>query len=191
MSSRILGSDRRNVNEGGGFFGKQPSADGPLPSAPPGRPRSRAVVVTGFGLFPLFAAEELLQCLAMRREKQPVLVAADGVLRLHDVEKARDGDVAKLEEPMIFGPDSALVEMPISWTLDDYPAFEYMRMANVIQPGLMAHSQISGMHQVSQSISDFDKSVRDFGINVYAASNDVAVSMTNSGARIACRCGLL
>src|SRR5437867_11561255 len=87
MSSRILGSDRRNVNEGGGFFGKQPSADGPLPSAPPGRPRSRAVVVTGFGLFPLFAAEELLQCLAMRREKQPVLVAADGVLRLHDVEK--------------------------------------------------------------------------------------------------------
>ena len=54
----------------------------------------------------------------------------------------------------------------------------------VIQPGLMAHTQISGMHQVSQSISDFDKSVRDFGLNVYAASNDVAVSMTNSGASI-------
>src|SRR3989441_7864757 len=54
----------------------------------------------------------------------------------------------------------------------------------VIQPGLMAHSQISGMHQVSQSISDFDKSVRDFGLNVYAASNDVAVSMTNSGVSI-------
>src|SRR2546425_13243710 len=97
MSSRILGSDRRNVNEGGRFFGKQASADGPLPSAPPGRPRSRAVVVTGFGLFPLFAAEKLLQCLAMRREKQPVLVAADGVLRLHDVEKARDGDVDAFE----------------------------------------------------------------------------------------------
>jgi hypothetical protein len=54
----------------------------------------------------------------------------------------------------------------------------------VIQPGLIAHSQISGMHQVSQSISDFDKSVRDFGLNVYAASNDIAVSMTNSGASL-------
>src|SRR5207245_8930490 len=48
----------------------------------------------------------------------------------------------------------------------------------------MVHTQVSGMHQVSQSISDFDKSVRDFGLNVYAASNDVAVSMTNSGVSI-------
>ena len=54
----------------------------------------------------------------------------------------------------------------------------------VVGPRLMAHTQIGGMHQVSQSISDFDKSVRDFGLNVYAASNDVAVSMTNSGANI-------
>jgi hypothetical protein len=54
----------------------------------------------------------------------------------------------------------------------------------MIGPRLMAHSQISGMHQVSQSISDFDKSVRDFGLNVYAASNDVAINMTNSGASI-------
>ena len=54
----------------------------------------------------------------------------------------------------------------------------------VIQPGLMVHTQISGMHQVSQLISDFDKNVNDFGLNVYAASNDVAVSMTNSGASI-------
>src|SRR5215813_10142207 len=54
----------------------------------------------------------------------------------------------------------------------------------LIHPGLMAHSQISGMHQVSPLISDFNKSVRDFGLNVYAASNDVAISMTNSGASI-------
>src|SRR5260370_36134260 len=38
---------------------------------------------------------------------------------------------------MVYGPDTALDEMTISWTHDDYPAFEYMRMANVIQPGLM------------------------------------------------------
>src|SRR5262249_48800684 len=36
----------------------------------------------------------------------------------------------------------------------------------VIQPGLIVHSQLSGMHQVSPLISDFDKSVRDFGLNV-------------------------
>jgi peptidoglycan-N-acetylglucosamine deacetylase len=51
--------------------------------------------------------------------------------------QARDGDVIKLEEPLVHGPDTALVEMPISWTLDDFPAFEYMRLQNTIQPGLM------------------------------------------------------
>ena len=51
--------------------------------------------------------------------------------------QARDGDVIKLEEPLVHGPDTALVEMPISWTLDDFPVFEYMRLQNAIQPGLM------------------------------------------------------
>ena len=51
--------------------------------------------------------------------------------------QARDGDVVTLEQPLIHGPDTKLVEMPISWTLDDYPVFEYMRMQNFIQPGLM------------------------------------------------------
>jgi len=51
--------------------------------------------------------------------------------------QARDGDVIALEQPLVHGPDTALVEMPISWTLDDFPVFEYMRMQNFIQPGLM------------------------------------------------------
>ena len=51
--------------------------------------------------------------------------------------QARDGDVAELEAPMRFGPDTALVEMPISWSLDDYPAFEYSATRNGILPGLM------------------------------------------------------
>jgi len=54
----------------------------------------------------------------------------------------------------------------------------------MLQPGVMVHTQISGVHQVSQLISDFDKNVNDFGLRLYAASNDVAVSMTNSGASI-------
>ncbi len=54
----------------------------------------------------------------------------------------------------------------------------------VVNPGLLVHSQITGMHLVSQAISDFNKTIRDFGIDVYAASNDVAIGMTNSGASI-------
>jgi peptidoglycan-N-acetylglucosamine deacetylase len=56
--------------------------------------------------------------------------------------QARDGDVITLEEPLVYGPDTALVEMPISWTLDDFPVFEYMRLQNFIQPGLMNASLV-------------------------------------------------
>ena len=51
--------------------------------------------------------------------------------------QARDGDVIGLDEPIRYGPDTALVEMPISWSLDDYPVFEYARLPNAINPGLM------------------------------------------------------
>src|SRR6202050_3640737 len=51
--------------------------------------------------------------------------------------QARDGDIVTLEEPIQYGPDTPLVEMPISWSLDDYPVFEYMRLPNAIQAGLM------------------------------------------------------
>ena len=51
----------------------------------------------------------------------------------------------------------------------------------VFSPSLIIHSQITGMHLVSQAISDFPKTVRDFGLNVYAASNDVSINLTNSG----------
>jgi peptidoglycan/xylan/chitin deacetylase (PgdA/CDA1 family) len=51
--------------------------------------------------------------------------------------QARVGDVAELEQPLRFGQDSPLVEMPISWSLDDYPVFEYSRSTGGILPGLM------------------------------------------------------
>ena len=41
--------------------------------------------------------------------------------------RARRGDVAKLGEPFRFGEQTRLVEMPISWSLDDYPHFEFVR----------------------------------------------------------------
>jgi peptidoglycan/xylan/chitin deacetylase (PgdA/CDA1 family) len=51
--------------------------------------------------------------------------------------QARVGDAAELEQPLRFGQDSPLVEMPISWSLDDYPVFEYSRSPTGILPGLM------------------------------------------------------
>jgi len=41
--------------------------------------------------------------------------------------RARRGDVAKLGEPFRFGEQTRLIEMPISWSLDDYPHFEFVR----------------------------------------------------------------
>ena len=41
--------------------------------------------------------------------------------------RARRGDVARLGEPYRFGEETALIEMPISWSLDDYPHFEFVR----------------------------------------------------------------
>jgi peptidoglycan/xylan/chitin deacetylase (PgdA/CDA1 family) len=51
--------------------------------------------------------------------------------------QARRNDVVELEAPIRYGADTPLVEMPISWSLDDFPVFEYMRYQNLIQPGLM------------------------------------------------------
>ncbi len=49
---------------------------------------------------------------------------------------ARRGDVVRLGEPIRYGENTDLVEMPISWTLDDFPHFEFIRTAEVTLPGL-------------------------------------------------------
>jgi peptidoglycan/xylan/chitin deacetylase (PgdA/CDA1 family) len=41
--------------------------------------------------------------------------------------RPRRGDAAKLGEPFRFGEPTRLIEMPISWSLDDYPHFEFVR----------------------------------------------------------------
>jgi peptidoglycan-N-acetylglucosamine deacetylase len=50
--------------------------------------------------------------------------------------RARRGDVAKLGERFYFGQETALIEMPISWSLDDFPHFEFVRAGSSILPGL-------------------------------------------------------
>ena len=52
--------------------------------------------------------------------------------------RARRGDVAELGEPYRFGQETALVEMPISWSLDDYPHFEFLRTPQTVLPGLQS-----------------------------------------------------
>lgn len=50
--------------------------------------------------------------------------------------RTRRGDAARLGEPFRFGEETALVEMPISWSLDDYPHFEFVRTPTSVLPGL-------------------------------------------------------
>ena len=50
---------------------------------------------------------------------------------------ARHGDEIRLEEPCVWGKPTRLIELPISWTLDDYPHFEFVRTPNHVMQGLM------------------------------------------------------
>ena len=52
--------------------------------------------------------------------------------------RARRGDRAELGKPFQFGEETALIEMPISWSLDDYPHFEFVRTATRRVAGLAA-----------------------------------------------------
>ena len=77
---------------------------------------------------------------------------------------ARQGDVIELEKPAVLGAPSKLVEMPISWTLDDYPHFEFVRTANSILGGLKPASGV-----LENWYDDFDYMTRilDWGIITY------------------------
>jgi peptidoglycan/xylan/chitin deacetylase (PgdA/CDA1 family) len=52
--------------------------------------------------------------------------------------RARRGDHAELGKPYRFGEETALIEMPISWSLDDYPHFEFVRTPATVLPGLQS-----------------------------------------------------
>jgi peptidoglycan/xylan/chitin deacetylase (PgdA/CDA1 family) len=51
--------------------------------------------------------------------------------------RARRGD---LVEParLAWGEPTSLIEMPVAWSLDDHPHFEFVRREGLLQPGLMA-----------------------------------------------------
>src|SRR5947209_11019047 len=52
--------------------------------------------------------------------------------------RARRGDRVELGKPYRFSEETPLIEMPISWSLDDFPHFEFVRTPATILPGLQS-----------------------------------------------------
>jgi peptidoglycan/xylan/chitin deacetylase (PgdA/CDA1 family) len=92
----------------------------------------------------------------------------DSSLMGHDYDcyYARQGDVVELMKPMVRGRTTPLLEMPISWSLDDFPHFEYIRNPNgSIQQGLMNATAV-----LENFVDDYTYMTRvqpDFGILTY------------------------
>ena len=71
--------------------------------------------------------------------------------------RARRGDRAELGKPFHRGEETALIEMPISWSLDDYPHFEFVRTAAAVLPGLQSaravmENWLDEFHYMQQSV---------------------------------------
>ncbi len=54
----------------------------------------------------------------------------------------RTGDTVVTDGPYVFGNEVDLVEMPVSWVLDDFPHFEFMQSRGAVYPGLSAGSKV-------------------------------------------------
>ncbi len=54
----------------------------------------------------------------------------------------RGGDVASNDGPYVFGKPIDVVEIPFTWGLDDFPAFEYVTSRAGIQQGLSSPSAV-------------------------------------------------
>ncbi len=77
---------------------------------------------------------------------------------------ARQGDKPSIDEPFEFGAETRLVELPISWTLDDYPHFEFVRTKDYVLQGLMNAQSVLG-----NWVDEFEYMTRitDWGVLTY------------------------
>jgi peptidoglycan/xylan/chitin deacetylase (PgdA/CDA1 family) len=64
----------------------------------------------------------------------------------------RVGDAIQPDGPYLFGREVDLVELPVSWILDDFPHFEYVRLANRLSPG---HSAPTKVEEIWRGEFDF------------------------------------
>jgi len=77
---------------------------------------------------------------------------------------ARQGDVIELLKPAVFGKETPIVEMPIHWSTDDSPHFEFVRTETTVRQGLMNANAV-----VENWINDFlyMREVNDWGVITY------------------------
>ncbi len=82
----------------------------------------------------------------------------------HSPYRIRVGDVIHDDRPIEFGQPTSLIEMPISWSLDDFPHFEYLRMGQSVAPGLMNANSV-----LENWLADFNymTQTESFGILTY------------------------
>jgi peptidoglycan/xylan/chitin deacetylase (PgdA/CDA1 family) len=78
--------------------------------------------------------------------------------------RVRQGDLITLDKPAVFGKTTRLIEMPVSWTLDDHPHFEFIRTKEWILPGLMNANLV-----LDDWINDFNymKKKLEWGVIIY------------------------
>jgi peptidoglycan-N-acetylglucosamine deacetylase len=90
--------------------------------------------------------------------------ASNGMANDYLPYRARKGDVITTHEPAVFGPRTRLIEIPVSWSLDDAPHFEVVRTPNWLQPGLSN----AGMF-IDNWMADFDylHDNMDWGVITY------------------------
>ncbi|HEX6509547.1 MAG TPA: polysaccharide deacetylase [Chloroflexota bacterium] len=88
----------------------------------------------------------------------------DSSLSAHDYRPywCRVGDEIPADGPMRFGRETSLVELPISWTLDDWAHFEFVREAQV--QGLRSAGSVleNWLADVQYMIRDFEDGVITF-----------------------------
>jgi peptidoglycan-N-acetylglucosamine deacetylase len=90
----------------------------------------------------------------------------DSSMMGHDCEPyfARRGDKVAADAPMVFGETTDLVEIPISWSLDDHPHFEFIRSKDEVLPGLSNANAV-----LENWVADFEymRRTTDWGMLVY------------------------
>lgn len=61
----------------------------------------------------------------------------------------RRGDVARLDGGYVFGEETPLVELPVSWNLDDFPQFEFVAREGFVATSLATPSKVFEIWQAN------------------------------------------
>ena len=95
--------------------------------------------VTSGGGYAVYARFDNIGGLKVR---SPVTMAGVRIGQVGDIRFDEHGDLIDPEAPFGFGEVTPLLEMPVSWSMDDHPHFEYVRAGQVVLPGLRAGSAV-------------------------------------------------